>query len=89
MSAVSPSTSAMRFGESESSSATIWRIAARAPVPRSTLPAKTVTTAIRRHGEESIDAVSGNRRHQLRGRNARQAERDHKPGRALHKASGG
>ncbi len=40
---VSPSISAMRSGERPSSSATIWRSAARAPVPRSTLPANTVT----------------------------------------------
>ena len=41
--AVSPSTRAMRASGTPSSSATICRIAARAPVPRSTLPAKTVT----------------------------------------------
>src|SRR5580765_1871046 len=46
VSKVSPCTNSMRFIGTSSSSATIWRRAVVMPVPRSTLPEKTVTLPV-------------------------------------------
>ena len=58
--AVSPSiSSVIRSMVTSSSSATICRIAARPPVPRSTLPVNTRDGAIGVDGEEGVDLVRG------------------------------